>query len=170
MIATACTITMKMVRFLPTIITGGILLLISPAQNAAASKTDRGAIHSFKRGGASIDGNRNKRFNLNPLKSSQLDRRRRHNINDNRSRNEDVYLNRRTDRTDTSISRNAKGNSNGSGRSMSMSPPRTKKVKMYVTLISIVALWLGMSTLFYAKFYSWPYPQVSHLMMMRVGI
>ena len=113
---------------------------------SAASPT-----YTCSRGGASIDGKRNKRFSLNRLRpqissTSQLDRRRRDlDINNN--------LNQSTPNDSKII---------GSGKSISTSSPRkSKKIKMYTTCISIVFAWLSLSTLFYAKFYDWPYPQVS---------
>lgn len=137
-----------------SIITICSLLLLSSSHGASAASTiDRAAINYCSRGG-SIDGYRNtKRFSLNRLKhqlhrTSQLDRRLRDpNINSKRNK---------------SISSNSK--SMDSGKSTTISQPRkSKKIKMYMTCISIVVSWLSLSTLFYAKFYDWPYHQVSNL-------
>jgi hypothetical protein len=128
-----------------------ILLFLSHVASAGPA-TDYAAINTCIRGGASIDGDRNKRFSLNRLKpsinrTSQLDRRR-DDLNTNSKRN-------------TSVSENSKVI--GSIKSTSKSPQKSKKFKMYMTCISIVFSWLSLSTLFYAKFYDWPYPQVSNL-------
>ena len=128
-------------------ITTSLLLLSSFSLDAASavSATGCSAINTCSRGGASIDGERSKRFRPNLLKqinnrTSQLDRRRR----------------------DLNISNNR--NESTSGKSISTSTPqKSKKIKMYVTCISIVFSWLSLATLFYAKFYDWPYPQVSDL-------
>jgi len=124
-------------------ITTSLLLLSSFSLDAASavSATGCSAINTCSRGGASIDGERSKRFRPNLLKqinnrTSQLDRRRR----------------------DLNISNNRNGSI--SGKSISTSTPqKSKKIKMYVTCISIVFSWLSLATLFYAKFYDWPYPQ-----------
>lgn len=137
-----------------SIITICSLLLLSPSHVAyAASTIDRAAINC-SRGGASIDGHKNnKRFSLNRLKhqlnrTSQLDRRRR-----------DTHINNKYNKSISSISKSME-----SGKSITISQPRkSKKIKMYITCISIVVSWLSLSTLFYAKFYDWPYPQVSKL-------
>ena len=131
------------------------LLLLSFSLDAASAVSSTGcsAINTCSRGGASIDGERNKRFSyrLKPQinrtsVTSQLERRDVSNINSKRNE---------------SISNDSK--SIGSGKSIATSSPqKSKKFKMYVTCISIVFSWLSLSTLFYAKFYDWPYPQVSN--------
>jgi len=136
------------------IISGSLLLLSSPHAATAASARDGGAaINAFSRGGASIDGgdSRNKRFSLNRLRPpnrtslSPVDRRRSDVINSKRN----------TPVSSSNLTRV------GSGEKMLQR--KRKKFKMYMTCIGIVFSWLSLSTLFYAKFYDWPYPQVSNL-------
>ncbi len=135
-----------------SIITICSLLLLSPSHAASAASTrDRTAINC-SRGGASIDGDRKKRFSFNRSKhqinrTSQLDRRLC-DPNINSKRNKGISSNSR---------------STDSGKSTISQPRKSKKIKMYLTCISIVVSWLSLSTLFYAKFYDWPYPQVSNL-------